>query len=95
MPGGKGFCKPGNGSAGGRTVGRAGNRRRCAAAPCVAKDSEVEISMIVLWPLEAWPKFSVSYLCSMGLEKDGPQRTYCQSFRLTQLGRSTACGFTG
>lgn len=31
------------------------------------KDSKVEISMIVLWPPEDWPKFFVSYICLKGL----------------------------
>lgn len=50
---GKEFCKPENGGAGGRTMGREGYQRRYSAALYVAKDSKVEISMIVLLLLQA------------------------------------------
>lgn len=50
---GKEFCKPEKGGAGGRTMGREGNQRRCSAALYVAKDSKIEISTIVLLLLEA------------------------------------------
>lgn len=60
---GEEFCEPENGGAGGRPMGREGNQRRCSAALYVAKDSEIEISMIVLLLLEAWPTFCVSYTC--------------------------------
>lgn len=60
---GKEFCKPENGGAGGRTMGREGYQRRYSAALYVAKDSKVEISMIVLLLLQAWLKFCVSCTC--------------------------------
>lgn len=46
---------------------QAGMGTREDAALWVVKDSQVEISMIVLWSLEAWCKFLVSSVCLKGL----------------------------
>lgn len=40
-------------------TGREGSQERCVAL-WVAKGSQVKINMILLWPLEAWPKLFVS-----------------------------------
>ena len=46
---------------------QAGTGTREDADLWVVKDSQVEISMIVLWPLEAWCKFLVPSVCLKGL----------------------------
>lgn len=46
---------------------QAGMGTREDAALWVVKDSQVEISMIGLWPLEAWCKFLVASVCLKGL----------------------------
>lgn len=64
-------------------------------------DSQVEISMTVMWPLESWPEFSqvvINLLEGPSLQhpgEDGSQGTSVLGLRFTQLSRATASGRTG
>lgn len=64
-------------------------------------DSQVEISMTVMWPLESWPEFSHVVInlregpSLQHLREDGAQETYVLGLRFTQLSRATVSGRTG
>lgn len=64
-------------------------------------DSQVEISMTVMWPLESWPEFSQVVMnllegrSRQHLGEDGSQGTSVLDLRFTQMSRATASGCTG
>lgn len=81
-------------------MSREGSQRRYVFF-WMAKDSKVETSMTVLWPLEPCLKFSVSFICLEDLLFRTLEKIVCwglmarPSGRLTQLGRATAYGCIG